>query len=100
MYSQSKNWLFSVFSELRRPENANWVKQVDLIENTTVPVIKMQCQYFPDTQKLTLPNGNLPRYPHIVERPINIDISLMTENHNGLNCVNLVKQYLKENSLI
>ena len=88
---------------MKKPDNQNWVKCVDFIEHTTVPVIKLQCFYFSDEApqgKILLPNGNLPRYPHIVERPINIDISLISDNHNGLNCVDLVKKYLEESSLI
>ena len=92
-----------VYNELTKQDNKNWVKCVDFIENTTVPVIKMQCFYYSEdnpNSKITLPNGNVSRYPHILEKPINIDISLMSENHNGLACVDLVKSYLQESSII
>jgi len=42
----------------------------------------------------------VPRYAHIIQKPINIDITLMSESHNGLNCVELVKEYLSENQLL
>lgn len=35
-----------------------------------------------------------------MSKPIRIDITQMTENHNGLECVGLVKEYLAENQLI
>lgn len=71
-----------------------------------MPVIKLKCSYIasgcesdaPD--KLRLPDGTLSKYPEILRRPINIDITLMTEHHNGILCVNLVKEYLKENQAI
>lgn len=47
-----------------------------------------------------MPDGTLSKYPEILRRPINIDITLMTEHHNGILCVNLVKEYLKENKAI
>jgi DNA polymerase sigma len=40
------------------------------------------------------------KYPEITGKPINIDITQMTEFHNGLQCVSLVKEYLAENQLI
>lgn len=40
------------------------------------------------------------KYPDITLKPINIDITQMTEFHNGLQCVSLVKEYLAENQLI
>ena len=97
-----KNWLQLVYAELKKQDNCKWVKCVDFIEHTTVPVIKMQCLYQSedDPNSKYLPNGNIPRYPHIVEKPINIDISLMSENHNGLACVDLVKAYLAESNII
>lgn len=47
-----------------------------------------------------LPNSKVPRYPNIVSKPINIDITLWTESHNGPPCVDLVKSYLAESQLI
>jgi hypothetical protein len=37
------------------------------------------------------------KYHEITTKPINIDITQMTEFHNGLQCVSLVKEYLAEN---
>lgn len=76
------------------------------IENTAVPVIKMKCSYIApkndadSSDEIRLPDGTLSKYPEILRRPINIDITLMTEYHNGILCVNLVKQYLRENTVI
>lgn len=102
---QSKNWLATVFQELLREEQAgsNWITSLKFIETTAVPVIKLKCNYIPlrkekePEDELRLPDGSKSKYQEIIKRPINIDITLMTEHHNGINCVNLVKQYLKEN---
>ena len=45
---------------------------------------------------MVLPNGNYPRYPYIIQKPIKIDITVMSENHTGLTCVDLVKDYMSE----
>jgi DNA polymerase sigma len=42
----------------------------------------------------------VPRYPQIISKPINVDITLWSENHNGLPSVDLVKRYLSESQLI
>jgi len=66
----------------------------------------MKCYYVPIKKEndtvdvLRLPDGSISKYPEILRRPINIDITLMTEHHNGILCVNLVKQYLSENHVI
>lgn len=104
----SKNWLGIVFQELQREEKAgsNWLTSLKFIENTAVPVIKMKCNYIAKQEEndspnlLRLPDGTFSKYPEILRRPINIDITLMTEHHNGILCVNLVKQYLGDNHVI
>ena len=76
---------------------SNWLTSLKFIENTAVPVIKLKCSYIavkneedgPDVFRL--PDGSVSKYPEILRRPINIDITLMTEHHNGILCVNLVK---------
>lgn len=104
----NRNWLLTVFQELLREEQAgsNWLTSVKFIENTAVPVIKMKCSYIAPKQEgdspleVRLPDGTLSKYPEILKRPINIDITLMTEHHNGILCVNLVKEYLRANQVI
>lgn len=39
--------LEQVYEELRRDEHRSWISKVQFIENTTVPVIKLQCSLFP-----------------------------------------------------
>ena len=99
-----RNWLNMLYNELIKSENRGWLQKVDFIENTTVPVIKLACSYHHLSQagsgQLLLPNGQVPRYPAIVSKPINVDITLWSENHNGLPCVKLVKSYLAESQLI
>ena len=102
--SNTRNWLNALYHELIKSENRGWLQKVDFIENTTVPVIKLACSYHHMSQnvsdKILLPNGKVPRYHSIVSKPINVDITLWSENHNGLPCVNLVKSYLAESQLI
>jgi hypothetical protein len=75
-----------------------------------VPVIKLECILYPENISDENPS-KVPRYfkipdkanlkfPKIMSKPIKIDITQMTDFHNGLDCVDLVKQYLNENQLI
>ena len=100
----TRNWLNILFHELIKSENRGWLQKVDFIENTTVPVIKLACSFHHLSQnsngQLLLPNGNVPRYPQIASKPIYVDITLWSDSHNGLPCVNLVKSYLHESQLI
>jgi hypothetical protein len=70
-------------------------------------VIKLECCLYPekDGQPQALEGFNIPpfsslNFPEIMAKPIKIDITQMTEMHNGLECVQLVKTYLDENKLI
>ena len=40
------------------------------------------------------------KYQQILDQTYNIDITQMTDFHNGLECVRLVKEFLNENELI
>ena len=40
-----RNWLNILYNELIKSENRGWLQKVDFIENTTVPVIKLACNY-------------------------------------------------------
>lgn len=35
-----------------------------------------------------------------MEQPFNIDITQMTDHHNGLECVKIVQEFLEENEII
>ncbi len=63
----TRNWLITLYHELKKSENRGWLQKVEFIENTTVPVIKLACSYQNLSQNsngcLLLPNGNVPRYP-------------------------------------
>ena len=104
----TRNWLNIVYNELLKGEHRGWIVKIDFIENTTVPVIKLACSYqhmVPNSVgsqagQLLLPNGTVPRYTEIVSKPINVDITLWSDSHNGLPCVDLVQQYLSETSMI
>jgi len=79
--------LEQVYEELRRDEHRHWISKVQFIENTTVPVIKLQCTLYPGKEKKSVFDITDPaklKYPEITTKPINIDITQMTEFHNGL----------------
>lgn len=69
-----------------------------------MPVIKLKCVYFTPAQiekgNLVLPNGKKSKFPSYVVKEINVDITLITDGHNGIRCVDLVKEYLSESQLI
>ena len=67
----------------------------------------MQCNFFDLNLKnhtvssaFKQPEGVNFKFLELLRKPINIDITLYSEHHNGLECVNIVKQYLQENELI
>lgn len=93
-----------MYEELKKDEHRSWIHKVQFIENTTVPVIKLECLLYPPDQEetplknlLNLPSKSQLKFPEILSKPIKIDITQMTENHNGLECVSLVKSYLADN---
>ena len=45
--------LEQVYEELRRDEHKGWITKVQFIENTTVPVIKLECTLYPDNTEQT-----------------------------------------------
>lgn len=102
------NYLQRVYSELRRSEHSSWISSVLIIENTSVPVIKIQCNFFTSegatrnncAGPFSVPDDIVFKYPDILSKPINIDITQMTDNHNGLECVQLVRSYLQESQII
>jgi non-canonical poly(A) RNA polymerase PAPD5/7 len=40
------------------------------------------------------------KYYEVLNKPINIDITMYTDQHNGLECVGLVQEYLSQISVI
>lgn len=70
--------LEQVYEELRRDEHRHWISKVQFIENTTVPVIKLQCSLYPANGQKAQFGLNDPaklKYPEITMRAINIDIT-------------------------
>lgn len=98
--NHTRNWLNILYKELIKQENKGWLQHVKIIENTNVPVIKMTCNFHhltPNSDgQVLLPNGQIPRYQEIVSKPIKVDITLWSDNHNGPPCTDLVKRYLSE----
>lgn len=84
-------------SDCLKSEMANkWVQDVLLIESATVPVIKLKISL----RQLMLQSGlkfpKNPKYERIYDQSFSIDITHMTDIHNGVRCVNLVKDYIRE----
>jgi len=99
------NWtspLYTVFNLLNHDDKKSWISSCQFIESANVPVIKLKCSFFESFYQQLIKSGapvNL-QYMELLRKPINIDITLMTDHHNGLECVNLIKEYLAENELI
>jgi len=72
----------------------NWITNVIYIEQASVPVVKIKCSL----KELMIKSGhkfpNNPKYKDIYNETFSIDITHMTDFHNGVKCVNLVKEYL------
>ncbi len=70
-----------------------------------MPVIKLECTLYPESpadqsrvpSRFKIPAFKDLKFPKIMSKPIKIDITQMTDFHNGLQCVSLVKEYLNEN---
>jgi non-canonical poly(A) RNA polymerase PAPD5/7 len=71
-----------------------WVTSVKYIDQATVPVVKVECSLsaLMDSQGLKYPKNA--KYASIYSESFHLDITHMTEFHNGLKCVGLVKEYL------
>lgn len=71
-----------------------WVTSVKYIDQATVPVIKVECSLsaLMDSSGHKYPKN--PKYASIYSESFHLDITHMTEFHNGLKCVGLVKAYL------
>lgn len=84
----------SVLSPITKELNneINWVKEVKYVEQASVPVVKVTCKidFANPNQPFSLPNYANLKYKTLLEQPFNIDITQMTDHHNGLECVRLV----------
>ena len=65
-------------------QKLNWVKAVKFRENLEVRILRLECA--------------VKVYNEL--RRFDIDISIENEKHNGLKCVNLIKSYLKEYTVL
>jgi len=81
---------------LNMEKNNKWVVSVNFIDQASVPVIKIKISL----QQLMIQAGlqfpKNPKYAGIYNQDFSIDITHMTDIHNGVKCVNLVKEYLLE----
>lgn len=93
-----KSVLSQISRELQNEIQNAWVKQVNFVENATVPVVKISCQVANGNNKFMTPQ--LEKYKYFLDQPFNIDITQMTDHHNGLECVRLVQDFLAENEVI
>jgi hypothetical protein len=74
---------------------------VNYVENATVPVVKASCKVdFSANSGIVWSSPEAMKYKTLLEQPFNIDITQMTDFHNGLECVSLVQEFLLENEII
>ena len=66
------------------------------VDTANVPVIKMKCSLEAVMRSAGIAFPKNPKYEEIYHQEFNIDITHMTDIHNGMECVNLVKDYLHE----
>ena len=78
-----------------RGEMANqWITHVHYIDQATVPVVKIQCSLSALMASAGHKYPKNAKYAAIYDERFSLDITHMTEGHNGIQCVNLVKGYL------
>lgn len=70
------------------------------MDNATVPVIKVNCFIKDLLKHKESVFKEYEKYRIFLEQPFNIDITQMTDHHNGLECVMLVQDYLREHEII
>ena len=91
-----KESLRQVADKLKNEIENHWVAEVNYIENATVPVIKMKCSLSALMTQAGQRFPKNPKYKRIYNEMFSIDITHRTDFHNGLKCVDLVKQHLLE----
>ena len=87
-----KSVLSLINKELQSELQNKWVSHVTYIDNATVPVVKVSC-HIKDLlmqQTSAFNQEEYDKYRIFLEQPFNIDITQMTDHHNGLECVRLV----------
>ena len=92
--------LRKVSEGLRNEIAKGWVVNVHYVDGATVPVIKLQCSLKSLMTDAGLSYPKNPKYAQIYENLFSVDITHMTEFHNGLACVQLVKDYILESWFI
>jgi len=63
---------------------------VQFIDNATVPVVKVSCHIKDLLMQQSSSFTEYEKYRIFLDQPFNIDITQMTDHHNGLECVRLV----------
>eukprot|EP00347_Sterkiella_histriomuscorum_P020274 403338429 len=99
-YSTPKHVLSIITRELQSDHTTKWIQEVKFVENASVPVVKVKCQIDHIMQTSGLASQNISKYQTFLEQPFSIDITQLTDNHNGLECVKLVQEFLSENEVI
>lgn len=89
-----KDALRKISDQLKSEMANEWVTEVKYIDQASVPVIKVQISLRQLMLQSGMPFPKNPKYEGIYDQIFSIDITHMTEMHNGVKCVNLVKEYL------
>lgn len=97
---QSRSVLSLINRELQNELQNKWVNNVTFLDNATVPVVKVTCLIKDLLLQQSSSFTEYEKYKMFLEQPFNIDITQMTDHHNGLECVRLVQDFLAENEVI
>ena len=93
-----KSVLSQISLELRNEEKNKWVRNVNYVDNATVPVVKVHCHIkdlmIHSNNNMLLNQTDFEKYKVFLDQPFSIDITQMTDHHNGLECVSVVQEYL------
>lgn len=89
-----KESLRRIAENLKKEMANKWVIDVNYIEAATVPVIKLKCSLSTIMEQAGLKYPKNPKYKNIYHQKFSIDITHKTEFHNGIKCVELVREYL------
>ena len=94
--SMIKDALRRISDQLRQEIANGWITHVSYIEQASVPVVKLQCSPIALMNSSGKKFPKNPKYASIYDErfSIPIDITHMRDSHNGVKCVNLVKEYL------
>jgi DNA polymerase sigma len=92
--SRIKEALRKISETLKQEMGNGWVTEVNYIDQASVPVVKLKCSLSAIMELAGVKYPKNPKYKNIYLQNFSIDITHKTDFHNGLKCVELVKEYI------